>query len=149
MNANQQIIKCENCGIKNRIPLTRMKDYPKCGRCGHPLSMPQVYDHVITVSDRTFQSEVLSFQGAVLVDCWAPWCGPCKMVAPVLDQLATEYVGRLKIVKVNVDQNPLTSTHYNIKSIPTLLFFKNGKLEKSLPGAYPKNEIEKQIRLII
>jgi thioredoxin 2 len=149
MNENQHIVKCENCGVKNRIPIKRLKDHPKCGRCGSPLTVPPLYDHVVNVSDHTFQSEVLSFPGSVLVDCWAPWCGPCKMVAPVLDQLATEYAGRLKIAKVNVDQNPLTSSRYNIKSIPTLLFFKHGKLEKSLPGAYPKHEIEKHVRLFL
>jgi len=146
MNTNQQIVKCEKCGVKNRIPSTRVKDYPKCGRCGNPLKVPPVYDHVVKISDHTFQTEVLSFPGSVLVDCWAPWCGPCKMVAPVLDQLAKEYTGRLKIAKVDVDQNPATSSRYSIKSIPTLLFFKHGKLEKSLPGAYPKSEIEKQIQ---
>lgn len=149
MNNNQHIVKCGSCGVKNRIPEKRLKDHPKCGRCGNILAVPKVYNHVVVVSDRTFHAEILSYPGSVLVDCWAPWCGPCTMVAASLNQLASEYAGRLKIVKVNMDQNPITSSTYNIKSIPTLLFFKHGKLEKSLPGAYPKTEIEKHIRLIL
>jgi len=149
MNKDFLIVKCNHCGVKNRVPQSRREEHPKCGKCAAPLLLVPFYDHVVIVSDHSFQAEVVSFPGPVLVDCWAPWCGPCKMVAPILDQLAGEYAGQLKITKINIDQNRRISSLYDIKSIPTLLFFKHGKLENSLPGAYPKHEIERHIRSII
>jgi len=107
--------------------------------------VPSFDDHPVEVTDRTFTDEVLSFRGPVLVDCWAPWCGPCRMVAPVLDQLAPEYAGRVKIAKLNVDENPMTSSQYAIQSIPTMLLFKNGQQVNKLVGALPKNEIERHL----
>jgi len=101
---------------------------------------------VVEVTDRSFGEEVLSFAGPVLVDCWAPWCGPCRMVAPVLEQLAAEYAGRLKITKLNVDDNPMTASSYGIQSIPTMLLFKNGNQVTKLVGALPKAEIERHLR---
>jgi thioredoxin 2 len=83
------------------------------------------------------------------LDCWAPWCGPCKLVSPILDQLARTYAGRAKIAKLNVDQNPLTSSRYQVLSIPTMLFFKNGQLVKTLAGAHPQTEIEKQLQMVM
>jgi thioredoxin 2 len=103
----------------------------------------------VIVTDQTFQGEVLNFTGTVLLDCWAPWCGPCKMVAPILDQLAKSYAGQAKIAKLNVDQNPVISSKYRILSIPTMLFFKNGQLVTSLAGAHPQPEIERQLRAVI
>jgi thioredoxin 2 len=103
----------------------------------------------VIITDQTFQSEVLNFSGTVLVDCWAPWCGPCKMVAPILDQLARSYAGQAKIAKLNVDQNPFTSSTYQVLSIPTMLFFKNGQLVQTLTGAHPQPEIERQLRAVM
>ncbi|MBW2332795.1 MAG: thioredoxin [Deltaproteobacteria bacterium] len=135
MNQDTTIIQCSNCGTKNRIPRSRLQDNPICGKCRSPLS--------------TFSMEVLSYPGAVIVDCWAPWCGPCHMVSPILNQLASEYAGRVKIAKLNVDENPLTASQYAIRSIPTMLFFKDGKFVKSLVGALPKGEIEGHLRSIL
>jgi thioredoxin 2 len=103
----------------------------------------------VIVTDQTFQNEVLNFPGTVLLDCWAPWCGPCKMVAPILDQLARSYAGQAKIAKLNVDQNPFTSSKYQVLSIPTMLFFKNGQLIQTLAGAHPQPEIERQLRAVM
>jgi thioredoxin len=83
------------------------------------------------------------------VDCWASWCGPCRMVAPIMDQLASEYAGRIKIAKLNTDDNPDIASQYGIQSIPTLLFFKNGKQVNKLIGALPKREIEKHLEGLI
>jgi thioredoxin len=96
----------------------------------------------VTVTDATFEKEVLG-AGArpVLLDCWAPWCGPCRIIAPVLDQLAAESAGRYLIAKLNVDENPQTAARFNVRSIPTLLIFKHGQLVDTLVGAQPKQAI--------
>jgi len=103
----------------------------------------------VEVTDDSFEREVLSHPGAVLLDCWAPWCGPCKMVAPVLDQLASEYSGRVKIAKLNVDENPATASRYGIRSIPTMLIFKKGNQIDRLVGALPKQEIESHLTAVL
>ena len=149
MNHDSTIIQCSNCGTKNRIPKSRLQDNPICGKCRRPLTAGTVYDHPVTVTDSTFSMEVLSYPGVIIVDCWAPWCGPCHMVSPILEQLASEYAGRVKIAKLNVDENPLTASQYSIRSIPTLLFFRDGKLVKSLVGALPRGEIEGHLRSIL
>lgn len=96
---------------------------------------------LIQASDATFEQEVLKSSLPVLVDFWAPWCGPCLMVAPVIEQIAETYQGRLKVVKVNVDDNPGVSARYQIMSIPTLILFKGGQPVDSVVGALPKNQL--------
>ncbi|HHX81729.1 MAG TPA: thioredoxin TrxA [Pseudomonadaceae bacterium] len=97
--------------------------------------------HVVHVTDDGFEDEVLKASGPVLVDFWAAWCGPCKMIAPVLDELAEEYAGKLKVVKVDVDANPATAPKYNVKGIPTLIIFKNGSVEAKKVGAMSKSQL--------
>ena len=101
------------------------------------------------VTDATFSKEVISSPGSVLVDCWAPWCGPCRTIAPILDELADKYAGGVKITKLNVDENPLIASQYSIQSIPTMLLFKDGKLVNKLVGALPKEEIERHLLSIM
>ena len=96
----------------------------------------------IEVTDATFQDEVEKHSGLAVVDFWATWCGPCRMVAPILDQLSTEYEGKVKITKLDVDANIQTATRFNVRSIPTLLFFKDGKVVDQIIGAVPKSAIE-------
>jgi len=139
------IAKCANCGTKNRISKDRLNDKPVCGKCGKRLSSTPIYDHPVNITDQSFENEIAQHPGTVLLDCWAPWCGPCKAVAPVLDQLAKEYAGKVKIAKLNVDENPQTASRFGIRSIPTMMFFKNGKMVNSLVGALPKAEIEKHL----
>lgn len=139
---------CPKCGAKNRVDERAATiNQAVCGKCGEKLpevttkasdtSKPQV------VTDATFASDVLggSKSVPVLVDCWAPWCGPCRMIAPSLDQLAAESNGRYKIVKLNVDENPQTSAQFQIRSIPTLLIFKNGEVVDQIVGAVPRQAI--------
>ena len=145
MNQDSIIIRCTNCGTKNRIPSARLNEGPRCGKCTQPLAIGGVYDAPVTITDSTFNTEVGSYPGAVMVDCWAPWCGPCHMVSPILEQLASEYAGRAKIAKLNVDENPLIASQYAIQSIPTLLLFRNGKLVNRLVGALPRQEIERHL----
>ena len=99
----------------------------------------------ITVTDNNFEAEALQADGVVLVDFWAPWCGPCRLVAPVLEQIGASYNGELKIVKLNVDENPQTAQAYGIRSIPTLILFKNGEIVDKLIGALPKHQLEARI----
>ena len=100
---------------------------------------------VAKVSDTSFDSDVLKSNEPVLVDFWAEWCGPCRMVAPVLEEVAGELQGKLKIVKLNVDENPQTASKYGIMSIPTLMIFKNGELASRQVGAAPKQKLEQWI----
>ncbi|RFT16929.1 MAG: Thioredoxin [Candidatus Saccharicenans subterraneus] len=97
--------------------------------------------NLIQATDATFEQEVIKSDLPVLVDFWAPWCGPCLMVAPVIEQIAETYRGRLKVVKVNVDENPGVSARYQIMSIPTLILFKGGQPVDSVVGALPKNQL--------
>ena len=149
MNQESVIIQCSECKTKNRVPKARLKDKPVCGKCKSSLPAATFHSSPVMVSDATFQTEVLGYPGTVLLDCWAPWCGPCKMMGPILDQVAREYAGRLKVAKINVDQNPMTSAKYSILSIPTLLFFKNGNLVGNVPGAVQKPEIDRQLAHIL
>ena len=94
------------------------------------------------VSDDTFQQDVLEATGPVLVDFWAEWCGPCRMVAPILDEIAKEYEGRLTIAKVNIDENPMTPTQFAVRGIPTMILFKDGKPVDTKVGAAPRSEMK-------
>jgi thioredoxin 1 len=105
--------------------------------------------NVAEISDADFEAEVLKSSLPVLVDFWAPWCGPCKSIAPVLEEIARDFAGKLKIVKVNVDENPKTPTSYNVKGIPNLVFFKGGKVVEQVIGAVPKDQLLNAINKIL
>jgi thioredoxin 1 len=98
-------------------------------------------EHIVHISDESFEEEVLQSEQPVLIDYWAEWCGPCKMIAPVLDEIATEYSDRLKVVKLNIDDNPQTPPKYGIRGIPTLMVFKNGQVEATKVGAVSKAQL--------
>ena len=145
---NSIIIPCLSCGAKNRIPTARMSDHPRCGKCGTPLSLDAPNKPVI-VSDALFEKHVMQSSLPVLVDCWAPWCGPCRAVGPVMDAVAKKYQGRLKVAKLNLDENPATGARFSIASVPTLLLVKNGKLMNTLVGALPQAQIEAAVNQIL
>lgn len=149
MEADSIIMTCSRCGTRNRIPKGRLDARPVCAKCRNPLVLGKTLDYPVTVTDQTFPQHVLSFPGPVVLDCWAPWCGPCRSVAPVIDQLAKEYAGRVKFAKLNTDENQRTAGQFSIQSIPTLLFFKGGKLVNRQVGALPKGEIERLVRSVL
>jgi len=98
-------------------------------------------DNIVSVTDGSFEAEVLNSDTPVLVDYWAEWCGPCKMIAPVLEEIADDYDGRLKIAKLNIDENPQTPPKFNIRGIPTLMLFKNGNVDATKVGALSKSQL--------
>ncbi|SDU19619.1 thioredoxin TrxC [Desulfobacula phenolica] len=148
MTADKLILACSNCGAKNRVPISRIDEAPKCGKCKKFLPVESLSRPVI-VMDNTFDREVMSSSLPVLVDCWAPWCGPCKAIGPIMDELAIKYRGRLKIAKLNVDENPMIGSRYSISSIPTMFLVKNGRIIDKLIGALPKEQLESQIARVL
>jgi len=104
---------------------------------------------VTDVSDQTFESEVIKSNQPVLLDLWAPWCGPCRMVAPVIDKLAEKYNGKMKFCRLNVDENPQTAAKYRIMSIPTLMFFKNWQVADTVIGAVPERTLQPKIDALL
>ena len=98
-------------------------------------------DKIVYATDDSFDAEVVNAEGPVLVDYWADWCGPCKMIAPILDEIAEEYAGKLKVTKLNIDENPATPPKFGIRGIPTLMIFKNGNVEATKVGAVNKSQL--------
>lgn len=99
--------------------------------------------NIVEVADSVFDKEVMESEVPVLVDFWAPWCGPCRALSPVIEEISNDYEGSVKVGKVNVDENPETTMKFKIRSIPTLIVFKNGEVAEQIVGAVPKSEIEK------
>jgi thioredoxin 2 len=143
-----QLIRCSNCGATNRVPIEKLQQglEPICGRCKKPLTLRP---KPVRITDANFADEVERSPLPVLVDMWAPWCGPCRQVAPVVEELATEFSGRMRVAKLNVDENPVTASRFQIQSIPALLVFKGGKEVDRIIGAQPKSEILRRVQRMI
>ena len=134
------ISRCAECGAKNRVDESRSGVTPVCGRCGAELPPPAAAP--LEVTDATFAKVVLQAgPQPVLLDCWAPWCGPCLMLAPSIDALAAEAEGRYTVGKLNIDENPRVREQFQIRSIPTMLIFRGGQLVDTLLGVQPKQAI--------
>lgn len=129
----ESILLCASCGTRNKIRPSA-KGAPHCGKCGKPLPW------LVNATDGTFEVEA-NAAPAVVVDLWAPWCGPCRFVSPILEDLSREYAGRIKIVKVNVDENPVLTERFQAFSIPTLVVLKGGRQVDRIVGAMPKPQL--------
>jgi thioredoxin 2 len=130
------VITCGSCGTKNRVPWTA-RGVPRCGKCKSALPW------VAEAGDDTFIDVVEASKLPVLVDVWAPWCGPCRMVSPVLQRLAEQLAGQIKLVKVNADEAPRVSAKFEVRAIPTLLVMRNGEVLSRRAGAAPEPELRR------
>ena len=131
------VVACTSCGAKNRVPASATGT-PRCAKCRTPLPW------LVEAGDTDFD-EVVDTKRLVLVDLWAPWCGPCRMVAPVLESLSRQFPESLKVVKVNVDESPIVAQRYEARSIPMLLFMRGGELVDTVVGAQPEHVLRARI----
>jgi thioredoxin 2 len=146
--ADTRLVRCPSCGANNRVSGEKIASGQEavCGRC--KTSLP-AGGGVVAVTDASFPSEVEGSPLPVLLDLWAPWCAPCRMVAPVLEELAEEMAGRVRIAKLNVDENPSTAARFDVRNIPTLLLLQRGREVDRIVGAQPKPEIARRLERVL
>jgi thioredoxin 2 len=143
---NELLVKCRSCGATNRLPQSQPGRRIVCGKCKTPL---EGFSGPIEVTDGTFIEQVAQSPTPVLLDLWAEWCGPCHMLAPTVDQLSREFEGRVRVAKLNIDENPMTANRFGIRSIPTLLVLRGGTEIDRLVGVQPKQEIVRRLEKVI
>jgi len=140
---NMVFIKCVQCGTVNRVHKDRSAKKPVCGKCGSALDARRgSYDVPIDLSEQTFEQEVLKSRIPVIVNCWAPWCAPCNTIEPMIEKLVSDFVGRLKVARLNTDNNKTIAAQYEIKTLPTLLIFKEGILVDRFTGVVSERELD-------
>jgi thioredoxin 2 len=142
------LIRCPSCGATNRVPQAKITQGLRatCGSCKAPLPAA---NQPVTVTDASFASMVEGSPLPVLLDLWAEWCGPCLLVAPVIDELAGTMAGQVLVAKLNVDENPATASRFGVQSIPTLLVFKGGREVDRMVGVQPKPEIVRRLERVL
>jgi thioredoxin 2 len=144
MNAME--LACPACGTVNRVPDTRAGQPARCGKCKAPLATTVA---PVAVSDATFEAVVTDARVPVLLDCWADWCGPCHALAPTVDAVARAWAGRVVVGKLDVDANPGTASRFDVRSIPTLLLFRDGRLVDRLVGVQPRGAIDARLHALV
>ena len=132
-------VRCIFCGTLNRVDLARVDEHPVCGSCGKPILL----DRPVPVTDEEFERVVQEAEVPVIVDFYADWCGPCKVMAPIFDDLAREQRGNVLVAKLDTDRNPVTASRYDVRGIPTLIVFRDGKEAARQVGAVPRAALEK------
>lgn len=149
MNAINPIVsKCAACGAKNRIPAEKQHLRSRCGRCGRPLGDAGA-GTVLDLDDQGFARVISESRQPVLVDFYSPACGPCRILAPVIDAIARSFAGRLLVAKLDTSRYQVAASRFQIRGVPTLLFFKNGRMVDQIVGAAPQGQIEQRIRAIL
>jgi thioredoxin 2 len=142
----ERLVKCPSCGATNRFPPPQAGKTVVCGKCKTPIDAAA---GPIEITDATFAEQVERSPTPVLLDLWADWCGPCHMLAPTIEQLSSELAGRVKVAKLDIDENPHTANRFGVRSIPTLLVLKGGKEVDRLVGVQPKQEIVRRLERVI
>lgn len=137
-NAQTATVVCPFCETLNRVDLTRIEQHPKCGKCGKPILL----DRPIAISDASFERVTTDTTVPVVVDFYADWCGPCKIMAPLLDDAARQRAGQILVTKLDTDRNPAAGTRLGVRGIPTLIGFRSGKEVDRRVGAIPPAELE-------
>ena len=132
-------LRCKHCGTLNRLPADRIGSGPRCGKCKNPLDISV---KPLDVTTANFDKEVLSWPGDVLVEFWTAWCGFCRIMAPVVESIAREKVGILKVARVNLDNEPLLGARFRINATPTFYFYRHGNKIADISGAVPKEQFE-------
>ena len=146
--SEMKLIQCPSCGATNRVPREKIAQGLRA-RCGSCRAALPASNGPVTVTDATFTSLVERSPLPVLLDLWAEWCGPCRMVAPVIDELAGTMAGQVRVAKLNVDENPATASRFGVQSIPTLLVFNEGREVDRIVGVQPKPEIVRRLERVI
>jgi thioredoxin 2 len=138
-------VRCPACGAVNRVPEARATARGRCGKCRAELP-PAAAAGPVPITDADFEQRVLRAPVPVLLDCWADWCGPCHMLAPTIDALARDYAGRVLVAKLDVDANPTIAGRFDVRSIPTMLVFRDGQLIDRLVGVQPRSALDARLR---
>jgi thiol-disulfide isomerase/thioredoxin len=138
--------RCPGCGTRNKIPPEKAKASPRCGKCKQPLRAEELFvPQPLMITDGNFEEKVLKSPLPALIFAWAPWCPTCRTFLPVIDRYAGGVIGKTRVGKLNVDENPATSSSYSILSVPQILIFDNGQLKETMPGALSENEIRSKM----
>lgn len=145
---NGFIVQCPSCGVKNRVPADKLHMEPKCGRCGQVMASP-AQGNVVELDDTSFDQVVQRGSIPVMVDFFSPTCGPCQMLSPVIETLAQKYGGKVVIAKYDTSRFQAAAARFQIKGVPTLIFFKQGQVVNQLVGAAPQTDIEQRLNSLL